>query len=238
MTNGTVENKPDVKSAALASGGGAQASVSVGGVKKRAAGAALAVAVLVCAFMLPGTQQLPELTLRTMGFAAAFLVLLIAESIPLSVTCWLALAAMPLLHLTPNFGAALVGYANPVVFFILASFGIAEAFSAGYLPSRILVFLMKRFGRSVRMTMLTLMMACALLSSIVSNVPTCALLVAIGMNFLELFQNSEDKRRAGRALLIAIPVASMIGGIMTPAGSSINLLAIQLLEEATGQTVT
>jgi sodium-dependent dicarboxylate transporter 2/3/5 len=38
--------------------------------------------------------------------------------------------------------------------------------------------------------------------------------------------------------MIAIPVSSMIGGMMTPAGSSINLLTINLLEQYTGQTVT
>jgi sodium-dependent dicarboxylate transporter 2/3/5 len=58
------------------------------------------------------------------------------------------------------------------------------------------------------------------------------------MKFLGMFENDADRRRTGKALLIAIPVASMVGGIMTPAGSSINLLAIQLLEEATGQTIT
>jgi sodium-dependent dicarboxylate transporter 2/3/5 len=207
-------------------------------VKRRAAGAVAAAAVISAAFAAPGTEHIPAQTLHTIGFAAAFLILLIAEALPISVTCWLMLALMPLLHITPDFGAALVGYANPVVFFILASFGIAEAFSAVPLAERILLFLLKRFGRSVRMIILVLMIAAALLSSIVSNVPTCALFVAISIKFLDMFENDADRRRTGKALLIAIPVASMIGGVMTPAGSSINLLAIQLLEEATGQTVT
>lgn len=38
--------------------------------------------------------------------------------------------------------------------------------------------------------------------------------------------------------MIAIPVASMIGGMMTPAGSSINLLALSQLEMHTGISVT
>ena len=38
--------------------------------------------------------------------------------------------------------------------------------------------------------------------------------------------------------MIAIPVASMIGGMMTPAGSSLNLMAISLLEQYTGRTIT
>jgi sodium-dependent dicarboxylate transporter 2/3/5 len=38
--------------------------------------------------------------------------------------------------------------------------------------------------------------------------------------------------------MIAIPVASMIGGIMTPAGSSNNILVLTFLEQYTGQTIT
>lgn len=38
--------------------------------------------------------------------------------------------------------------------------------------------------------------------------------------------------------MIGVPVASMIDGMMTPAGSSINLLAISQLEALTGQTIT
>jgi sodium-dependent dicarboxylate transporter 2/3/5 len=62
--------------------------------------------------------------------------------------------------------------------------------------------------------------------------------MAVGLSFLELYENPDDKKRAGRAFMIGIPVASMIGGMMTPVGSSINLLAISLLEEHTGQTIT
>ncbi len=38
--------------------------------------------------------------------------------------------------------------------------------------------------------------------------------------------------------MIGLPVAAMIGGMMTPAGSSINLLAIGLLEEQTGVVIS
>jgi sodium-dependent dicarboxylate transporter 2/3/5 len=38
--------------------------------------------------------------------------------------------------------------------------------------------------------------------------------------------------------MIAIPVASMIGGMMTPAGSSVNLIAIAQLEKITGDTIS
>jgi sodium-dependent dicarboxylate transporter 2/3/5 len=83
-----------------------------------------------------------------------------------------------------------------------------------------------------------MMACCAVLSSIVSNVPTCAIFMAISLDFLKVYEKEEDRKRTGRAFMIAMPVASMIGGMMTPAGSSINLLAIGQLEQLTGTTVT
>ena len=62
--------------------------------------------------------------------------------------------------------------------------------------------------------------------------------MALGLKFLEFYDREEDRRRTGRAFMIAIPVASMIGGMITPAGSSINLLAISLLEQHAGTTIT
>ena len=82
------------------------------------------------------------------------------------------------------------------------------------------------------------MLFAALVSSIISNVPTCAVFMAIGLDFLNLYDNEEDKKKTGRVFMIAIPIASMIGGMMTPAGSSINLIAIGLLEAYNGSTIS
>lgn len=61
--------------------------------------------------------------------------------------------------------------------------------------------------------------------------------MAISLEFLKLYDNEEDRRKSGRTFMIAIPIASMIGGMMTPAGSSVNLIAISQLEKYNGTTV-
>jgi sodium-dependent dicarboxylate transporter 2/3/5 len=197
-----------------------------------------AVAILIVMLFIPSFGQLGQGGVRTIGMLAAFLVLLITEALPMMLTCLIFLALMPLLKVTPHFSAALAGFSNQVVFFILASFGIAAAFTTIPLSKRLLIALLKVFGKSVRSMLFALMMCSAIISSIVSNVPTCAIFMAISLSFLELYQDPEAKKKAGRAFMIAIPVASMIGGMMTPAGSSINLLTITLLEQHTGKTIT
>jgi sodium-dependent dicarboxylate transporter 2/3/5 len=189
-------------------------------------------------FFIPATESLGQAGIRTIGMLVAFLILLITEALPIMLTCIIFLSLMPLLRVTPNFSAALTGFSNQVVFFILASFGIATAFTTIPLSKRLLIAILKVFGKSVKSMIFALMMCTALISSLVSNVPTCAIFMAISLSFLELYSDSGAKKQTGRALMIAIPVSSMIGGMMTPAGSSINLLAITLLEQHTGQTIT
>jgi sodium-dependent dicarboxylate transporter 2/3/5 len=193
-------------------------------------------------FFIPGVRAgaegLHPQGIRVIALLLAFLVILVSEALPIMLACLICLVLMPLLKITPSFSAALTGFSNQVVFFILASFGIAAAFTDIPLSRRLLISILKKFGGSVKSILFALMACTALISSMVSNVPTCALFMGIGLNFLELYDDPAAKKRSGQAIMIAIPVSSMIGGMMTPAGSSINLLTISLLEQHSSQTIT
>ncbi len=201
-------------------------------------GIGAAAAILLISQFLPAMGTLSAAGVKTVGLLAAFLVMLVTEALPVVVTSLLFCALMPVLGVTQGLGAALSGYAQPIVFFTLASFGIAAAITTIPLSKRILRALMRAFGRNIRMSLLAIMICAALVSSLVSNVPTCAIFMAISLSFVEIYKDDADKRQTARAFMIATPVASMIGGMMTPAGSSINLLAIAQLESLTGQTIT
>lgn len=201
-------------------------------------GLAGAVAVLALSFIFPASAELSREGITTIAVLISFLVILITEALPIIVASLIYIALMPVLGAVKSFPAALTGYASPVIFFTLASFGIAAAFTAIPLSKRMLRAMLRVFGGSVKSFMFAIMLCAALVSSCVSNVPTCAVFMAIGLSFLELYSDEAERRHTGRALMIAIPVASMIGGMMTPAGSSINILAIGLLEDITGKTIS
>lgn len=198
----------------------------------------IAVLVLIASCFIPGNDVLTGQGIKTIGITLMFLILLISEALPMIVTCLLCIGLMPVLHATGSFNEALSGFSNQVVFFILASFGIADAFAKVPLTTRTLAFLLKHFGKNIKSILFAMMVCAALLSSIVSNVPTCAIFMALSLGFLEFYEDEDEKKRTGRAFMIAVPVASMIGGMITPAGSSINLLAISLLEKYTDTTIT
>ena len=128
--------------------------------------------------------------------------------------------------------------AAPPVMFILASFGMSAAVSNSPISRRILYFMMRIFGKSIRTTLLGLMFATAIVSAFISNVPVTAMFVTIGLSFLQLYTNETERNQTGRTYMIAIPVAAMIGGIMTPVGSSPNLVAITTLKSMTGYSIS
>ena len=144
---------------------------------------------------------------------------------------------MPILGVAPTFGAALHGIANPVILFVIASFGISTAFTATPLSKRILAALLRRFGKNIHLMLLAIMSSAFIISGFVSSVPTCAVFMGISLNFLKLYEDPNDRKRTGRTLLIAVPVATMLGAFMTPIGGTINLLALNELYIHTGLTI-
>ena len=125
----------------------------------------------------------------------------------------------------------LTAFPNPTIFFVLATFGIAAAISRVPTTKRILLFLLKKLGGNINRFILAIMIATAFISSIMSNIPATVMFMTIALSFLTLYDTEAEKQRTGRAVMIALPVAGMIGGIITPAGSSNNILALELLKE-------
>jgi len=198
----------------------------------------VALLIIVTSLFIKGGDELSSEGIKTIGILLAFLVILITNALPIVVVSLLFVGLMALTKVTNNLGEALSGFSQPVVFFTLASFGLAAAFTTTPLSKRILKGLLKKFGKSINLVILSIMVCACLVSSIISNVPTCAVFMAISLNFLNLYQDEEDKKKAGKALMVAVPISSMIGGMMTPAGSSINLLVIGLLEDFNGTTIS
>ncbi|MDR1495638.1 MAG: anion permease [Clostridiales Family XIII bacterium] len=205
---------------------------------KQAIGVMMAVLVVIVSLAAPDIEGLTPEGKRVLGLTIAFLIMLVTEAIDMCVTCILFLGLLFVFNTVPSFSNALLGFSNQVAFFILASFGIAAAFTTIPLSKRILRALLLKFGKSVSSMLFAIMLCSALLSSFVSNVPTCAIFMSIALSFLELYKDERAKRQTARAFMIGTAVSSMIGGMITPVGSSINLLALDLLEEATGMRIT
>lgn len=195
-------------------------------------GAILSVAVLIAMFFVPESIGLSTAGIRTLGVLIAIIIALVTEPLPIGITCMLGIALMVIFGVSPTVSDALSGYTNHILFFVLVSFGLSEAIAKVPLSKRLLVVLIRLFGAKTKRILLALMICAALMSSIMSNVATTAVLISVVISFLRVYDDREEHARSGKAFMIGLPIASMLGGMITPAGSPLNLLGIDFLADA------
>lgn len=195
------------------------------------------VSLAVVLLLVPVSEALPLPARNTLGVLIATIILLVTQAFPIGITCLFSVPLLYFLGCVESVPGALSGFCNATLFFVLASFGISEALTVCPISKRMLVVLMKRFGQTTNRLLFAIMLVTALLSSLISNVAAAAVFIPVILEFLSVYEDEQERKRTARAFMIGMPVASMIGGMMTPAGSSINILVISMLEKYAGATI-
>lgn len=188
---------------------------------------ALVAGVLVTV-ALEGTA-LTEPGRRMAGLFVAVLVLWAGEALPVAVTALLALALQPILGIA-TVRATWTSFISPVFFFVLAMYLLAAAIHAAGVDRRFTLWLLARAGTDPRRVLWALMAGCAAFSTVMSDLVVCTVFTAVAAGVLDRAKILPGSS-FGRAVMIGIPVASFIGGVATPAGSTVNVLGIQMIEE-------
>ena len=197
----------------------------------------VAIAVVVAFSLIPPPEGLDQHGMIVLGLMLAALIMWVTEVVNMAITTILVCVMLVFTgcitgpQMYSNFG-------SKVFFFMVGTFSITAALATTSIPTRIAGFILKVAGKSPMKLVLGFTLGTAVLSSIMSNVPTCALFATLGISILKA--NGDPKpgtSNLGKALMIAIPAGSVIGGFMTPAGGPTNLIAINALE-AVGIRVT
>ena len=121
-------------------------------------------------------------------------------------------------------------FATPTIFFVFAMFCIAIAFQNSGLSRRIVLWTSLRSKGSPVRLLLLLMMVCALLSTILADIPVVAMMLPVAVLLLEKNGCVKGTSNFGKAVMLGLPIACLIGGVGTPAGSAMNMLTISLLQ--------
>lgn len=161
----------------------------------------------------------------------------IVKALPLAITSFLCAAAMPILGVAP-LNEVFSHFANNTFFFMIATYCLTIAFSASTIPTRVSVRLMRMAGTSSKKLLLFFTFGAAMFSSIMSNIPSCAIFCALILSIRKGSKELQENESLIKVLLIAITYAAVIGGFSTPAGSSANIFAINLFHELTGKEVS
>lgn len=193
----------------------------------------MAVAAGLLALLLPGPETLSPQGQRLAAIFVFGIVLWVSEALPVGVTALLVVVLQPILGVQ-SLHAAFEGFASPVFFFVLAMFCIAAAITGARLEQRFAYWLLGRAGTGSRRVLAALMIGTAATSTIISDVPACAIFMTIGAGILGRTGVPRGDSAFGKGVMVGIPIAALIGGVATPAGSSVNILGIHFIEEHGG----
>ncbi|MDR2028629.1 MAG: anion permease [Treponema sp.] len=198
--------------------------------------------VFMMLIILSQTLPLPEGLTRP-GMAALLLlassvILWITEVMPLTISTFLILSIMPYFGIM-TFADVWREAANTVFFFVLATFALTGALVNTNIPVRIASVVLRWAGTSSGKLVFGFILGAAVLSSVMSNVPTCALFASLAITIIKA--NGDKKpgeTNLGRALMIGVPAGSVLGGFMTPAGGPTNIIAINFLNRYADVRIT
>jgi sodium-dependent dicarboxylate transporter 2/3/5 len=109
----------------------------------------------------------------------------------------------------------------------LGGFFLAEAMKKTGLDKDLLKITVPKFGNRSDIILLGLMMLTAVLSMLMSNTATTAMMIA---TITPILKNLDSKAPLSKNLLIGIPAAAAIGGMGTIIGSAPNAIVVGALE--------
>jgi solute carrier family 13 (sodium-dependent dicarboxylate transporter), member 2/3/5 len=117
-------------------------------------------------------------------------------------------------------------WSDGVIWLFLGGFFLASGMKKTGLDTRLLLLAAPRFGSMAKYIVLGLMMVTAVLSMVMSNTATTAMMIATVAPLL----NQASGKQLSKILYLGIPAAAAIGGMGTIIGSAPNAIAVGALE--------
>ncbi|MGA1874429.1 MAG: SLC13 family permease [bacterium] len=191
-------------------------------------------------FFILALPRPADLTLhgqRALGVFILALTLWVTSALPLSVTGLLVIAMIPLLQIMEA-DRAYSFFGNQAVFFILGAFIMAAAMMKSGLSKRMALGILRRFSRNPRILVLGILVTCSSLSLIMPEHAVAALMFPVVSTITLSLHLEPVDIQYGASLFLAMSWGAVIGGIGTLLGGARAPLAIGLLQEAFGQTIT
>jgi sodium-dependent dicarboxylate transporter 2/3/5 len=195
---------------------------------------ALAFAALVRAAPPSGLTPVAERALAVFALAVTYW---ISGALPLMVTSLLVIALLGASGVMPAREAyALFG--NEAVFFILAAFMLAAAVNHRGLGRRIALSVFARFAATAGSLVPSVYLLGAFMSFVIPEHAVAAMLFPIVLDIVAQMDLGPGRSRLATALFLAMAWGVNIGGIATLLGGARAPLALGILSEATGRTIS
>lgn len=190
--------------------------------------AAVVAGVAVWASGLPAPQAW---TAAVTALCAAWWLL---EPVPIAVTSMVPFVVLPLTGVL-DAKAAAKAFGDDIVLLLMGGFMLSRAIEKSGAHRRLaLGMIALAGGGSARRLLLGFMLATAVISMWMSNTATSLMMMPVALAVV----GSDRDDRLASPLLLGIAWAASIGGMGTPIGTPPNLIAIDAIQEETGQAVS
>lgn len=198
----------------------------------------IGLAAIAAAYLAPAPAGLTSSALTALVVFLVAIVFWVTEVMPIAITGWAMVGLLPLLGvLTPD--EAWAASINNAIIFYLCCFAFACFIGRSSIATRLTGMILRWAGTSSSRVLLGFMAVTALISSLMDNLPLCAVMLPIAYGVLDANDTPLGcKSPFAKCLAIGIPWAAAIGGMMTPAGCIINVLTLSLLEQSFGLQIS
>lgn len=218
-------------------------------IARRMAGFVLAPLASLLLWFLPlGIDQVQQ---RLAAVIVGVVLLWLCESVPIPVAGLIGVAAIVLTGVAPA-GEVLAPFGSTTIFTFIGAFILAQAMLKHGVARRLAYWVLSLpgVGKSTIRIIIAFGAITCLLSSLVSNTATVAMLMPTALGILTVIAKLlQDKGlvkpdfdpmrlRVGAALMLMLAYAASVGGLLTPIGAPPNLIGRGLIEELTGEDIT
>lgn len=205
--------------------------------KRKCVGIVLGVVSISASILLPTPEAMGRDGLVALGILMGAVLMWIFNSLPAGVTGLLAVILLVLLDVV-DMGTAFAGFGNHVVYFAVAVFCLTTAMMKSSLSKKITGVMLRWAKADSKKLVLAFMVSAGLLSTVMGNLPVTVMFMGFAYSILWNTGARPGNNNLGKCLMIGIPIASLTGGMATPAGSSFNMMALGLYQELTGNTIS
>ena len=199
----------------------------------------MAVVIFLACYFLPLDHISPTAS-TALALVLTVVWVWITNCVPLAVGCMILAVGGLLLRLF-NFGEFAASFGSspfvPMIGLLIVSLGAGKT----NIANRVAYIFLSTLGRSPAMILLAISVATAVVSAFVSNLGTTIVMASISMAIMGEMGEEKGQSGLGKAIMLSIPMFSMIGGLTLISGSpSTNMMGISMLESSTqgAHTVT
>ncbi|WP_374409836.1 DASS family sodium-coupled anion symporter [Novosphingobium colocasiae] len=198
----------------------------------------LGIAGFLITLVLPAPLGMPDKAWPAAGLVWWMAFWWMTEALPLSATAFLPFLVLPMTGVADANKTA-GAYYSPIMFLFVGGAFLALAIERTGLHRRLALFIMNLAGARPAQLLMAVMMATAILSTMISNTSTALIMMPMALAMLTAggVKPGDTGGMAG-ALPMGIAFAASIGGLGTMIGTPTNAIAAGLIEKALHTKIT